>query len=97
MADLTIDTAAVSALMGGAEVHSFLERCAIKVESMAKQLCPVDTGRLRASIDHVTTTDGQGPVAFVGSNVEYALYVELGTRYMAAEPYLRPALRAVAS
>ena len=28
----------------------------------------------------------------VGSNVYYALYVEMGTRYMNAQPYLRPAL-----
>ncbi len=28
----------------------------------------------------------------VGSNVEYAKYLELGTRRMAARPWLRPAL-----
>lgn len=32
-------------------------------------------------------------VAHVGPSVDYGLYVELGTRYMAAQPYLLPALR----
>ena len=30
----------------------------------------------------------------VGTNVEYASYIELGTSKMAAQPYLRPALEA---
>ena len=28
---------------------------------------------------------------YVGSNLEYAVYQEFGTRYMAPQPYLRPA------
>lgn len=35
--------------------------------------CPVDTGRLRGSIDSAVVDD----TAFVGTNVEYAPYVEL--------------------
>lgn len=31
-------------------------------------------------------------VAHVGTNVEYAPYVEYGTRRMGAQPYLRPAM-----
>lgn len=71
-----------------------LERRALQVERAAKQLCPVDTGRLRASINHRLEADGQGLVAIIGSDVEYAPYVEFGTRYMRAQPYLRPALNA---
>jgi hypothetical protein len=33
----------------------------------------------------------------VGTNVEYAVYVEFGTRYMEAQPYLREAVREVMS
>jgi HK97 gp10 family phage protein len=29
---------------------------------------------------------------YVGSNLEYAIYQEFGTRYMAARPYMRPAI-----
>lgn len=69
-----------------------LERRAIRVQSAATRLCPVATGRLQSSIDYVLSQDAQGPVAYVGSNVEYALYVELGTFASDAQPYLRPAL-----
>jgi HK97 gp10 family phage protein len=72
-----------------------LARKAIKVETTAKRLCPVDTGRLRASITHEMGEDSLGLVAYVGSNVEYAIFQELGTRFQPAQPYLRPALRAV--
>lgn len=34
--------------------------------------------------------------AYVGSAVEYAVYQEFGTRKMAAQPYLRPAIAIVA-
>ena len=39
-------------------------------------LCPVDTGNLRNSITH--TVDGAGQKTYIGTNVEYAPYVELG-------------------
>lgn len=54
----------------------------------------VRTGRLRASITWRPGEDDASPYVDVGTNVEYAPYVELGTRRMAARPYLRPALEA---
>lgn len=71
-----------------------LVRKAIAVESLAKRLCPVDTGNLRSSITWELGSDGQGLYADIGTNVEYAGYVEFGTRFMAAQPYLVPALAA---
>jgi phage gpG-like protein len=71
-----------------------LARRAVRVESAAKQACPVDTGRLRMSITWALGSDEAGVYADVGTNVEYALHVEYGTRHMAARPYLRPALAA---
>ena len=59
-----------------------------KAESYAKRLCPVDTGRLRNSITHQQYDDN---TEVIGSNVEYAPYVELGTKKQLAKPYLRPA------
>lgn len=56
-------------------------------EKYAKKECPVDTGRLRNSITH--TQDAV--FAYIGTNVEYAPYVELGTSRQKAQPYLRPA------
>lgn len=74
-----------------------LARRAIKVENSAKRLCPVDTGRLRSSITHSIERDSEGLVAFVGTDVNYALYVELGTRHTRAQPFLRPATRSAGS
>lgn len=47
------------------------------------------TGRLRNSLSHTTDSDS----AYIGTNVEYAAYVELGTSKMAAKPYLKPAVQ----
>jgi len=56
-------------------------------ETYAKADCPVDTGRLRNSISHAVEDNE----AVIGSDCEYASFVELGTRKMKAQPYLRPA------
>ena len=54
-----------------------LEKCGLTADGYAKRLCPVDTGNLRNSITH--TVDEEEPAAYIGSNAEYAAYVELGT------------------
>lgn len=64
-----------------------LEKIGLVAEGYAKRLCPVDTGRLRNSITH--TTDDEA--AYIGTNVEYAVYVEMGTVNTPAQPYLKPA------
>ena len=53
-----------------------LEAIGMTAEGHAKKITPVDTGRLRNSITH--TTDSSA--AYIGTNVEYAPYVELGAR-----------------
>lgn len=92
------DQGALDRLFNSEQGHvgRFLLKKTIQVERAAKRLCPVDTGRLRSSITHSVERDGRGLVGFVGTNVEYAIYVEFGTRYMRAQPFLRPALRAAA-
>ena len=54
-----------------------LEKCGLTAEGYAKKLCPVDTGNLRNSITHIV--DEAEKAAIIGSNSEYAAYVELGT------------------
>lgn len=83
-----------------------LERMGGTAETHAKKYCPVDTGRLRASITHQKQDED---TMLVGTNVEYAPYVELGHdqeagRYVPAlgkrlvashvdgKPYIRPAI-----
>ena len=65
-----------------------LEEIGLAAEGFAKKLCPVDTGRLRNSISHATSGDDE----YIGTNVEYAPYVELGTHRTPAQPYLKPAV-----
>lgn len=67
-----------------------LESWGIVAEGYAKLNCPVDTGRLRNSITH-ERDDEEGQVQ-IGTNVEYAPYVEYGTSRMKAQPYLEPAI-----
>ncbi len=69
-----------------------INKACLLVVRDAKILCPVDTGRLRSSITH----EIEGTTGRVGSNVEYARIVELGSEDPAYNrrpyPYLRPAL-----
>lgn len=65
-----------------------LEECGLAAEGYAKRLCPVDTGLLRNSITH-TVVD---KTAYIGTDVEYAPYVEMGTVRTRAQPYLKPAV-----
>jgi len=68
-----------------------LKMVGMQAESHAKELCPVQTGNLRNSIAYAvggeTASNGEGTAPadpegqitlYVGSNVEYAPYVELG-------------------
>lgn len=50
--------------------------CGSKAEGYAKDDCPVDTGNLRNSINHAMNGDRQ---VDIGTNTEYAAYVECGT------------------
>lgn len=54
-----------------------LETIGLKAERYAKQECPVDTGNLRNSITHVVEDTEEA--VYIGTNVQYAPYVELGT------------------
>lgn len=71
-----------------------LELAALVVQRQAKKpgFCPVLTGTARRSITHVVALDGR--TAYVGSNIEYFPYIEVGTFKMAARFPLTRALRA---
>lgn len=71
-------------------VERALEAVGLLAEGYAKRYCPVDTGRLRNSITH--GADMSDTTAYIGTNVEYAAYVEYGTSKTPAQPYLKPAV-----
>lgn len=58
-----------------------LQKACLLVENEAKVNCPVDKGQLRQSI----TSEVEGNVGLVGTNVEYAPYVEYGTGIFASQ------------
>lgn len=85
-------------------LQTALAEIGLKAEGYAKLKSPVDTGRLRNSISWATATEkgaGAEPKAqpeentvYIGSNVEYAVYQELGdfSHPVGYSPFLKPAL-----
>jgi len=61
----------------------------LTVVNAAKRRVPKKTGTLSRSIHSEVDADGS---VLVGTDVEYAKYVEQGTHKMAGRPYLQPAL-----
>lgn len=85
-----------------AKKEKILEILGLKAEKYAKALCPVGTpestgipgymgGTLRNSITH--QVEAEASAVHIGTNVEYAPYVELGTVKMKARPYLEPSVK----
>lgn len=70
-------------------IERALTRIGLSAEGYAKKECPVDTGNLRNSITHEVVQSEKA--VYIGTNVEYAAYVELGTTRTKAKPYLKPA------
>ena len=58
-----------------------------RVKSKARVNSPVDTGRLRGSIDYQVSDD----TVSIGTNVEYAINLEFGTKNQRRQSFLRPA------
>lgn len=74
------NTSLVREALAGA-TNLALEAIGTKAEKYAKEETPVDLGRLRNSMTHIVEDDS----VYVGTNVEYAKYVELGTGAYASD------------
>ena len=70
-------------------VHRKLVSWAADVKAFAKKIVRVRTGHLRSRI----YAEVKAWVVQIGADATYALFVELGTRYMRARPYLYPAIQ----
>ena len=83
--------------MGG-NVLDALEKAtkqtALAAQADARDNAPVDTGNLKQSISTEHERSIKAATSTVYTNVEYALYQEMGTVKMAAHPYMMPALNA---
>jgi HK97 gp10 family phage protein len=71
------------------QVHERLANWAADVKASATQRVPVKTGQLRNSIYSKISEW----VAEVGAEAAYTMFVELGTRYIRARPFLYPAVQ----
>ena len=90
MADVNItDNSAEILAALGEQLGVALEAVGLKAEGYAKRKAPVDTGRLRNSISHAVSEEESA--AYIGTNVEYAPYVEMGTQHTKPQPFLKPA------
>ena len=95
--------------MAGAELHALaadlgaagpkvrqqasqvVRRSGIAVQDHARSIAPVDTGAHRGNI-HMTASE---LTATISAGQHYAIYLEEGTIFMAAQPSMGPALEAV--
>jgi hypothetical protein len=85
---IELDDAALEALRTSPEVEQGLERVLQSAEVHAHFRVPKDTGELDRSIGH-DTEPGRGVLS---AGTDHSVYVETGTRYMEAQPYLWPSL-----
>lgn len=79
----------------GAVGSAVIRKFGLQVEGTAKLFCPVDTGHLKGSIGPPDYGgDGRfGAIsATITAHAHYAAYVEFGTRYMAPQAFMGPAL-----
>jgi HK97 gp10 family phage protein len=78
----------------GEVTRKVVDRICLEISASAKRITPVDTGNLRRSISTVPAVKEGGDrwTGKVGSNVQYAVFVEYGTRHQTAQPFLGPAL-----
>lgn len=65
-----------------------LLQTAADIVEITKQLSPVDTGALKQSYGAIPISRDE---IIIGSDMEYAPYVEYGTSHQAAQPHLTPA------
>jgi len=69
-------------------IERALPRISIRLQNELVLVCPVDTGRLRASIK--VTSDG---MTITISMVDYGIYVEFGTFKQRPNPFIRNTIR----
>ena len=70
--------------------HQEVIKSGLRVEKRAKQLAPFDTGWLS---ENIYAYESGRLRTIVSSPVDYSIYVEEGTGYMAAQPFLFPAVK----
>jgi hypothetical protein len=93
---LRLDAGAIRSQLTGPNgpVAKDLLKRGTKVQRRAKQLAPVDKGRLQNSISVELHGSGNDLEVRIGTNVVYGIYVHEGTRWTKPNRFLRDALPA---
>ena len=73
--------------------ESTIKEGCTSIQEQAKELCPVDDGDLRDSINTKYNDKNCEHEGYVYAGVPYAPYVELGTRNRAPKPFMYPAYK----
>ena len=73
------------------DVIGVVQRNTAEMQANAQRKAPVDTGFLKRSIYLKMQQEGTSVVGEVGADASYDPYQEYGTRFMPAQPHLRPA------
>jgi len=73
--------------------ENYLNKVGTNIKLDAQLNCPIRTGDLRNSIDFKVDNPKELTISAGSNEVNYAIYVELGTRKQQAQPYLKPAAR----
>lgn len=92
--DVRISPAQMRDLLGGSTgpVYAEIQMRGNRVLRQSRRLVPVDQGTLKASLTMEMRVSRGVPIAVVGSNLKYAIYVHEGTGlYSKKNPrYIRP-------
>lgn len=93
MAKISVDVRVDNVDLVKSEIKAAYERALWRIGEQARgyayDLCPWITSNLRNSITYEPVKSENA--VYIGTDVEYAPYVELGTRKKAARAFLRPA------
>lgn len=74
--------------------HEAAKEVAKLMLEIARRIVPVDTGKLKANLrtEIIKIPNGYKVILYVDlGDVDYAIYVEVGTYKMSAQPYIGPA------
>lgn len=89
--DLKAAFAKLDKTMQGQTLKNAVRAGSLPIQNTAVVRCPKKSGNLSRSIHTEITGTNTYVQADIGTDVEYAPYVEFGTIHQSAQPYLRPA------
>lgn len=85
-----VDAGGIRELGASTELRQFMDQVGQDCVDAAKDLAPVDTGKLRDSIAHKVDREDGAWMVTVYFDKFYGMFKEFGTAKLPAVPFLRP-------